>query len=143
MSLTQTQARDAINAAFKAALDAYNTANATSYAAVYQDVPTTPTTAAHFRVFINHGSGDQQTLAGVGNRRFSRAGVVIVQIMTPFGDGFTLADKLVTVPRNAFEGVSTSNGVWFRRVSPGIEAGKTGDFYQMNVTANFTYTERR
>jgi hypothetical protein len=144
MSATLTQARDLINGALKAAVDAHNTANSTSYQVFYDDVDKAEKDAkgAHFRIFIKHSDGGQLTLGGTGSRRFSRVGILIVQVMTPFGDGFTLADTLATLARNAFEGVSTPNGVWFRRVAA-KEIGKTGGYYQTNVTANFEYTERR
>ena len=141
---TRAQARDEINGLLKAAVDAYNTANGSTYQVFYEDVDKAEkdATGAHLRAFIKHNEGEQLTLAGVGNRRFSRVGVVMVQVMTPFGDGFTLDDALVTVARNAFEGVSTPNGVWFRKVSV-KDVGKTGGYQQTNVTANFEYTERR
>lgn len=142
---TQAQARDSINARVKAVVDAYNTANTKTYQVFYDDVDKAQSDGKgpHFRVFIRHGSGDQRTLGAVGNRGFERRGVVIVQVMVPSGDGFTLGDALGTVARNMFEGVTTPEGVWFRRVSPAQEMGKTGNWQQLNVTANFEYTERR
>jgi hypothetical protein len=142
---TLSVARDDIMTAFKAAVDAYNTANATAYPVFYDDVDKAQTDGkgAHFRVFIKHNLGDQATLGPAGRRQFCRNGVVLVQVMTPFGDGFTLNDALVTVARNAFEGVATPNQVWFRKVSPGKEVGKTGGFQQTNVSANFEYYELR
>lgn len=138
-------ARDSINAQVKAKVDAYNAANATTYQVFYDDVEKAQSDGKgpHFRVFIRHGSGDQITLGGVGNRGFERRGIVTVQVMVPFGDGFTLGDTLATLARNMFEGVTTPDGVWFRRVTPGQEMGKTGNWQQINVTANFEYTERR
>lgn len=144
MTLTRAQGRDEINAALKAAVDVYNTANSTAYPVFYDDVDKAEADAKgpHFRITVRHADGEQLTLAAVGNRRFMRGGVLIVQVMTPFGDGFTLDDVLATVARNAFEGVSTPNGVWFRRVAA-KEIGKTGSYQQTNVTAAFEYTERR
>ena len=141
---TRDQARDEIHGLLKAAVDAYNTAHAASYQVFYDDVDKAEKDAkgAHFRAFVRHGDGGQDTLGGAGRRRFSRTGVVTVQVMTPFGDGFTLSDALATVARNAFEGTSTANGVWFRRVTAN-EIGKTGGFQQVNVTASFEYTETR
>lgn len=142
---TRDEARDEINGRVKAVLDAYNTAEGASLQAYYEDVSKMPSDgrSAHLRVFVGHASGGQASLGGVGNRRFERRGIVTVQVMTPFGDGFTLADALATVARNAFEGVTTPNGVWFQNVSPGQEMGKTGPWQQTNVTATFVYTERR
>jgi len=143
MSLTLAQARDEISNALKATVDAYNASNP-DVDIFWEDVEKAEKGArdAHLRAFIKFTDGDQMTLGSVGSRRFMRAGVVIVQVMTPFGDGFTLADTLGTVARNAFEGVSTPNGVWFRRTAV-KSVGKTGGFQQTNVTANFEFTERR
>lgn len=144
MGLSQAQARDDIMARLKAAVDA----NAAGTPIRWEDVAIDEGNAAvdaripELRAFIKFASGDQLTLGGVGSRRFTRAGVVIVQVLTPPGDGFTLADVLATVARNAFEGVSTPNGVWFRKVAV-KSIGKTGSFQQTNVTANFEYTEQR
>jgi hypothetical protein len=141
---TRAEARDAINALVKAGADAYNAANNPDVVVVYEDtkVAANAGTTPEFRVFIRHGNGNQSSLGSVGNRKFDRKGVVIVQVFTPIGDGFTLDDTLSTVARNCFEGVTTSNGVWFRRTKV-QEVGKTGAFYQTNVTAEFEYTERR
>lgn len=142
---TRAQARDDISGKLKAAVDAYLTANAGKSCDIFWDDVDKAQSAGsipHMRAFVKHGEPGGQTLGGVGRRRFTRAGVVIVQVMTPFGDGFTLDDVLATVARNAFEGVSTPNGVWFRRVTA-REVGKTGGFHQTNVTAHFEYTETR
>lgn len=142
---TMAQARDDMNGKLKAAVDAYLAANAGKTCDLfYEDVEKAQSDGKgpHMRAFIKHNLGEHQTLGGVGHRRFSRAGIVMVQVMTPFGDGFTLDDTLATVARNAFEGVSTPNGVWFRRVAV-KDIGKTGGYYQTNVTADFEFTERR
>jgi hypothetical protein len=143
VSLTRAQAKDIINGLVKTAVDAYN-ATTNPDIAVYYD-GTDPANhdgdSPQFRVYIRHGDSEQGTLGAVGNRRFDRQGVVIVQIFTPFADGFTLDDTLVTVARNCFEGV-TASGVWFRGVKA-QEIGKSGGLYQTNVTANFEYSERR
>ncbi len=141
---TNAEARDEVNDAMKAAVDAYNLANSGDIEVFYEDVDKAEKDAkgAHIRLFVKLTLGDVQTLARVGNRLFTRAGIVIAQVMTPFGDGFTLDDALATVARNAFEGVSTPNGVWFRKVSV-KNVGKTGGYYQTNVTANFEFNERR
>lgn len=142
---TLAQARDDINGRLKAAVDAYNTANGKSFKVFSEDVANPPQDgkAAHLRgPYIRHNEPGAETLGPVGKRRFQRMGVAVVQVMTPFGDGFTLADTLGTVARNAYEGVSTPNGVWFRRTTV-KEVGKTGNYIQVNVTTNFEYTEQR
>lgn len=137
---TLTQSRDTINGLVKTGFDAQPTVDV-----VYEGVvaPSTDGQTPQVRVYIRHNAGGQDTLgrAGSGTRSFLRVGQVILQVFSPFGDGFTLDDTLVTVARNCFEGV-TANGVWFRRVAI-KEIGKAGRHYQTNVHADFEYTERR
>lgn len=145
---TQAQARDEINGLLKGAVDAYNAANSAHVQVLAEDVQLKQSDKpdaglAHFRgPYVKHNLGDSPTLGGVGHRRFTRAGVFIVQVMTPTGDGFTLGDALATVARNAYEGVSTPNGVWFRKVTT-KEVGVSGGYYQVNVTGTFEYTETK
>lgn len=146
---TQAQARDEINGLLKGAVDAYNAANSVAVQVLAEDVQIKQSdrpdaVSAHFRgPYIKHGTPpDGPTLGGVGGRRFTRAGILIVQVMTPTGDGFTLGDALATVARNAYEGVSTPNGVWFRKVTT-KEVGVSGGYYQVNVTGTFEYTETK
>lgn len=136
MSTTRAEARDAICQVVKDA--------AGSYEVVYQDAETKTSArdgkTAYLTVTIKHAETVRQSLAAVGNRRFERTGVVIVQVFTPFGDGFTLADQLATSVQGALE--DSAGEVWFRRVSA-KEIGKDGSYQQTNVTAAFTYGERR
>lgn len=145
---TLADARDAMQKLLKDAVDAYNAANGKTVPVLWEDTNSQDADGArgrdvsNLRMFVRHNLGDQDTLGGAGHRRFTRAGIVMVQVLTTPGDGFTTSDALVTVARNAFEGVSTPNGVWFRRVAV-KELGKVGSFNQVNVTASFEYTETR
>jgi len=103
-----------------------------------------PTSGAWARVDIKHNTSRKATLSnGVGMRRFRRTGLLTVQIFTPPGDGQVLSDQLTIIVKNAFEGVTTSPGrvmfrdVWLR------EVGQGGNFYQVNVLAEFEYDEVR
>ena len=143
MSATPTQARDEVLTKFKEAWEA----DATSadvpilYNDVAQDVPDSGSWA---RVTVRHLDGYQATLAGaVGVRRFRHEGVVTVQIFTPFSDGLVESDALAEIAKNAFEGeVTTPGRVIFRRVRLN-EVGQTGQWFQVNVLANFEYDEIR
>lgn len=145
---TLAQARDDINKALGDAVSQYNTDNSSGIPILAEDVLTRQdgrpdSQFPHFRgPYIKHSLGDDQTLGPTGGRLFSRAGVFIIQVMTPVGDGFTQSDILATLARNAYEGVSTPNGVWFRKLVA-KEVGVTGGFYQVNVTGTFEYTEQR
>lgn len=143
---TLSEARDAINGTLKAAVDASTSAGTPILfedVKVPSDGPRPDVITAHFRgPYVKHNLGDDQTLGPAGGRLFSRAGVFVIQVMTPVGDGFTQGDILATLARNAYEGVSTPNGVWFRKVTT-KEVGVSGGFYQTNVTGTFQYTEQR
>lgn len=95
-------------------------------------------------VFIRHLNSDQTTLAGAdGTRRFTRKGVVTVQVFAPLANrgGLSLAENLATIARDAYEGVDTADGIWYQKVTT-KEMGSDGrGFYQLNVIANFQYDE--
>lgn len=95
------------------------------------------------RISVLHTNGFQASLAGdSGRRRWRRTGTVFVDIFTPTGDGLSLADKLTMVAMRAFEGNSTSSGIWFRNVRP-EEIGPDGVWFQTQVRADFEYDEVR
>ncbi len=96
------------------------------------------------RINIRHSRGEQATLAdGNGGSLFRQEGVVIVQVFADFKSnaGSTLAVRLAMVAKKAFEGKRTPN-VWFRRARY-QEVGREGRWYQINVTADFEWDERR
>lgn len=145
--LTTEQARDAMMGLVKSTIDAWNIANPSTPVAetVWDDAEAKSAhdgKVAWVRASVRHAESNQRSLGSVGRRRFTRTGVVVLQVYTPFGDGFTLADRLaMKALRDALEG-STTTGVWFRRVSA-REVGKSGLHQQTNVVASFEYDERR
>lgn len=137
MSLTYQQARDEIFALFKTAWDT------TGYSVHYQDVRRQRDTDNEpwAVVTLQHSSGFQATLSGVsGSRTFARLGFITVQIFTPSGKGLQESYDLCKVVSDAFEGATTPGGVWFRNVRLN-EVGRDGEFYQLNVIAEFRYDE--
>jgi len=89
------------------------------------------------RVTILHGDREQVTLGATGTRVFRRSGMVIVQIFTPLRKGMVLSDHLSTVLEDAFDGVQTANGIWFRDVKTN-EIGPE-KWQQVNVIMEFQY----
>ncbi len=76
-----------------------------------------------------------------GKRRFRTIGSVTVQIFTPYGDGHTLGDTLSKVITDVLRGhVGSASGVDFFDVTP-IEIGQDGSWFNINVTADFTFQE--
>lgn len=142
MSATFAEARDAMAKLFT---DAWKLANPT-FPIIYDDLgePQIPKTEKPWaRLTIRHNRGEQETLANpLGQRLFSRDGLVTVQIFTPRGEGLTRAYILAKVAADAFEGQATPNGVWFRSVRL-REVGPDGNWYQVNVIADFEYNEAK
>jgi len=96
------------------------------------------------RISISHNppAGGQRTFGQPGGRRFSRAGLLTVQVFTPMSSdqSITMAENLGIIARDAFEGISSPSGVYFRRV--GIqEIGPDDPWFQLNVTATFEYDQ--
>lgn len=148
MSLpTFTEARDEILGLLKTAWDA-GTPALNSGQVVRMEWPgvvqptAPPADAPYARPAIRHGRGAQRTLGTVGNRRFTRIGLVTVQVFAPIsrGGGLSLAESLGIIARDAFEGVGTASGIWFRNVRI-QEIGADDIWQQFNVIAEFEYDE--
>lgn len=134
-----TQARDEILAKFLAAWIANETSAALPV--IYGDVVgEVPASGSWARVTVRHNIGGAATLGGeVGNRRFRHEGIVTVQVFTEHGNGQVDSDVLATVAMDAFEGEVTSPGrVIFRNVRIN-EVGLDGQWFQVNVLAEFEY----
>lgn len=99
------------------------------------------TSGAWARVSIQHQAGEQQTIGGPGNRLFEHSGKVFVQVFAPMKGktGFDLAQQLAEVALGAFQGQST-RAVWFRNVGF-QEIGPDGPFFQINITADFLWSQ--
>ncbi len=138
MNLTFAQANDDILALLKAAWDP------TGHEMFYDDIRDQRETdqTPWAQVVVRHAAGQQDTLGGIGNRSFLRLGVVIVTINTPSGSGLSTAYALAKVVADAYEGVSSPNGVWFRNVRIN-ELGRDGTFYRTNVLIDFEYSEMK
>lgn len=141
---TNQEAVDDIYTKFKVAWDTVG------HPVIFQDVPLDTAAQAAIdtqeipwcRVSIRHNTRVQATLNGPGGRRFDARGIFIGEIYTPTGDGMTLARSLSRLVEQAFEGISTPNGVWFRNVRT-QEIGPDGNFTHVNVIAEFQYDEVR
>ena len=103
-----------------------------------------PEDASWVRVRVQHNVFAQRTLGGKpslggGGRRFTRTGIVTVQVFTPVGDGLTSSDPLVDFTVDIFEGEETgSDRVEFRNTRAN-EVGADGPWHQTNVIADFEY----
>lgn len=96
------------------------------------------------RVFVRHSASRQATFGATGQRRFTRVGVLTVQVYTPIAKtgGLSLAENLGIIARDAYEGVGTNSGICFRNVSL-REVGPAGAHYMFSLVADFEYDEIR
>ena len=138
MSLTPAEAVDDILALFKEAWDT------TGYKSHYEDKRDTRDTSMDpwASVVIRHATGQQRTLGGKGQRLFLRLGVIVVTINTPSNSGLSGGLVLAKLVSDAYEGVSSPNGVWFRNVRIN-ELGREGTFFQTNVISDLEYHEKK
>lgn len=97
---------------------------------------------AYAAIFIKHGQSRQATLGETGNRRFTRTGLIIVQCFAPIsrGDASTFAENAAIIARDAYEGVGTDSGIWFRNARV-TEIGSDKTWYQFNMVVEFQYDE--
>lgn len=81
--------------------------------------------------------------AGTGDARmFEESGVAFFEVYCPTGQGLKQSYQLCEIVKNAFEGVSELNGVWYR--DPYIsEAGTEGVFSHTNVIVEWVSQEFR
>lgn len=111
-------------------------------------VPATPPDVVQpfGRFLFRHIADPRHTLAPAGSRRFTRSGLVTVQCFGPVADpgwpqgGLSLAEKLAIIARDAYEGVGTGDGLWFRNARI-VEIGADKVYYQHQARIDFTYDE--
>ena len=119
----------------------FATAWAGATTVLYDDDPApTPNAETWVRLNIRHTDGFQVSMGDVGNNRFNRTGVIIIQIFQKQGQYGIAARDLAKNALQLFEGV-TDNGVHYFDASV-REIGADGHgWYQINVVANFRYDE--
>lgn len=138
MSLTFEMANDDIQ---KMITEAWST---TGFKMFYESVKEEQDsgTEPFIRVWVRHTSGAQRTLAGGEGRLFGRSGFVRVEVYSRITKGLQESYQLAKVVADAYEGKSSDNGVWFRRVRI-TEMGKDGIFNRVDVIADFDYHETK
>ena len=93
------------------------------------------------RMVVRHAGRDQESLGGLGARKFESVGSVIVQCFGPLDTGTALVDTLAQVAQGIFEGKTlTPEGIRFTSAVV-TEIGPTEDWMQVNVESLFSYTQ--
>lgn len=91
------------------------------------------------RLVVRNQVGNQDTLGSVGNRKFLRTAVVIIQVFVTIDDGTSEADRLSVKARDIFEGTRFS-GLWFF-ASDINEIGPSEKHFLYNVRCEFNYEQ--
>ncbi len=145
MSLTKTEARDAVMGVIRTAWLASGTTSSLTllYDNVVGDQPDesgTPGQAeAYGRVTVRNAVGPAVTIGA--SPIHEATGFVSVQVFTPFGDGHALGDQIAKVVLDALRNyAASSGGLWFFNYTD-VEVGQRGPRFQRNVGATFRYRE--
>ena len=78
------------------------------------------------------------SLKGSSGIKRTHRGMIVAIIYVQLGKGAVHALPLISVAADAFEGIKTPGGVWFR--NPQISTiGKDGTWYTMSMDAKFEY----
>lgn len=150
MPSTTSIARDQMCSALKTVVDARNSPleEPQKLVLLWDDdangvPPELPAPWARVLVKHNPNVGGQSSLSGgLPKIRYTRKGIIAVQLFTPAGDGNVVADELTPIILSAYEGKTTSGGLIFRH-GRFTEVGKDGDWSQRNLTVEFEYDEFR
>lgn len=141
---TRAQAREALYQAF---VDGWTP---TGFSFTFDNEAFTPPENLPWARFsVRHAGSAQESLGGIGFRKFLRTGVAITQIFTlaqqgSFSPGLMQADELSTLVRNIFEGNRLRSDRSLRIFEASIrEIGPEGKWYQTQVEASFDYVERK
>lgn len=102
-----------------------------------------PEDLAWGRLAVREFVGRQESLGGLGNRKFLRTGSVFFQIFTPADQGTEEADTLAQEARELLEGVKLdAKQIWLTNATV-REIGPDGAWYNVVVEASYQYTETR
>jgi hypothetical protein len=96
------------------------------------------------RFSVRHTGRSQESLGGVGRRKFTSRGSAFFQIFSPQDQGLATVDGLAQAAREVLEGISLSgNDIRFTDCDV-RELGPDQDgWFGMTVEASFEYTETK
>lgn len=101
-----------------------------------------PPSLPYVHVLVRHFTGVQDTLGGVGNRKFKRDGAIMVQIYGPLDEGSQTTDNLAITVISILEGKTLTDNVFTFASTPN-EIGPTDNGYLTTVTTPFFYQETK
>jgi len=100
-----------------------------------------PSDAPWVRVAVRHAASRQVCLGGVGNRKFDRDGLVLIQVFGRLDRGTKEVDDLVEKALAIYEG-KTIDLIRFISTVP-REIGPIDGWYMATLDAQFTWTEKK
>lgn len=115
--------------------------NETIYGTDNEDF-TPPTDRKYAYIFVRNTRSGQETLGGLGNRKFLRQASIVVEISVPLNIGTSEADRLSKIANDIFEAKRLGPETW---VSNAVtrEVGTVKGFYMVEVEAFLTYEETK
>ncbi|PHR58816.1 MAG: hypothetical protein COA47_10445 [Robiginitomaculum sp.] len=134
--------KDKIFEFFQTGVDAAYPTNPPEIA--YPNVKFSPTMETRWlSIIVLSGGAGQESLGSKGNRKYKRAGLITVMVMTPLYTGGTVeSDTLSENIENIFEGeeIDLLDGSFcvFRNATT-IDTGRDGEFYQALVNVELEY----
>jgi hypothetical protein len=115
-------------------------ADAQSLYAIYDDSPKAVPIDGSIkwvRISVKHRAGERTSLGRADKKgKHTQSGFVFVEIFTPRQDGLVVSDTLSALFAESFR--TTGGDIWYRDVA-GIEVGEDGNWYKVDVIAEFEY----
>jgi hypothetical protein len=93
------------------------------------------------RLTVNFNDGSQNSFGTTGTRKFTRRGLIIVQVFTPVNTGTDENDDLAVNSANLFDGVRLQD-LWMYNGRI-VTVGADGEYYQQNAIIEFEYEDIR
>ena len=140
MSLTIATARDDALAVVKAAHDGDPTFNTLKL--IWTDSPDDGPPkdgVSYARILFRHVESEQISMADATSKRiFERIGLLTLQGFFAGANGQSVSDEWAQAMLDSLEGLRSPGGIMFRNVRP-VEIGNDGDWFNMNVLADFEW----
>jgi len=94
------------------------------------------------------GGGQVSLVGAAGQRKFSKKGLIYINVFTPLGGGLASARDASQIALFAYEGQRTPSDVWFRDVRIASEghgqgSGRNKSWWTTLVVADFIYEHLR
>ena len=134
MSLTKAAAKELI-------LERLDTGYSTTAYVFQNEKFKPPVDTAWIRFSVFERTSFQQTMGITGNRKFERAGSILVNIFTPLDEGTKESDDIADELRVLFEGVTFTGVRCYNVVARELGPSDDGAWYQQNLEVFYDYDQ--